>query len=670
MAHHLAGNANERISALQRALQHEPASGLAACELADQYSLQGELDEARQRLLDAAAHAPHDGRVQRELARVLLELGDEDEARERLTRALRATPGDDAVIELLKNWAARFSDPEWALELTSELRPDAAVQFAQQLADRDSDAVDLRIKLADLHERSGQTDCALEVISATIKEHPTNPQLHDHLAQLLARSGRFDQALAACRPQIFGQSQPALLRFREADIRGHLGWRDQAVAEMTRLVRQEPDLVEAWRRLAEWTSEQPEEAIYLRAAEAWTRLSPDESVGWNHLGYASEVRQDYDGARASYVRAMQLAAGNVFAGLSLFNLLLVHAHPAEAEEVLEEFSPYLRYVDIVACQTRLAVARRDGRSARTQLGELCRLHTADGHLLSEVANAFLAVDWRQDMFDVVEDQVARQRATPTAGQLLIYILLNEGRWRECRKTLKQWTHCAEIWPAAARVYVERCRVQGNKIQLRRLLSAARDRLRGDVSCWAEIGAAYSDWGSHRAVVAWLGDWESRQDVQSAMLFPLSVALTCLGRDREAARVSLAALNLPPDEFSVFHSVKAAFEAAISGNVKLSLELMNRVDLGYLGSTPLYGDIAKLTLVLLDASQEAAQGSGKAALRDLRELTRQRPAILVVRLLQRYYFRAACRLAKMSNRPFRRAWYGLRVWLTKPRIRTF
>ena len=148
----------------------------------------GRLDEAEAAYGEAAGRARDDARILIGWSVAALKRGEYAAARERLGRARDAL--GDRPLPALWYWAA-------TLAAGGEGDGDAAMETARAgVAAHPADAV-LRNNLAVLLETSGDIAGAEALLRAALAEDASLPQISKNLADLLYRSGRYDEAMEA-----------------------------------------------------------------------------------------------------------------------------------------------------------------------------------------------------------------------------------------------------------------------------------------------------------------------------------------------------------------------------------------------------------------------------------------------------------------------------------------
>ena len=148
----------------------------------------GELDEAEIAYGEAAGRAREDARIMLGWGIVALKRGDAAVAQGRLARA-RELHGE-RVSPAVWYWAA-------SLAAAGADHADAAIALLREAAEIYPVNAVLANNLAVLLELGGDVGSAETVLRAALNEDPTLPQLSKNLADVLYRSGHYDEALEA-----------------------------------------------------------------------------------------------------------------------------------------------------------------------------------------------------------------------------------------------------------------------------------------------------------------------------------------------------------------------------------------------------------------------------------------------------------------------------------------
>ncbi len=280
------------------------------------------------------------------------------EAEELYRTLLAASPDDADALHLLGLLRAQRGDAAGGREL---IRRAIAIRPAADL---------FHINLASLCGAGGDTEEAITHFRQAIELNPqTPPMVHAELAQALAASGKFDEAVHALQWAIkrqanpnwlvmlsellsrLGRQQEALDQLKEAlrirpdfaDAHGALGLameREGRLEEAEACYRQalaiEPDLVAALNNLGHVLNLQrrwDEAAVVLRSA---IERRPDLAPAYHHLGDSLRGQNKLNEAAVCYRQAVELNPTLGESWASLGDLLLAFRQLAPAAEALRQ----------------------------------------------------------------------------------------------------------------------------------------------------------------------------------------------------------------------------------------------------------------------------------------------------------------------------------------------
>src|SRR5690606_30824332 len=107
---------------------------------------------------------------------------------------------------------------------------------------------------------------------------------HEQRVMLLVETGRFEQALAACQPAVFGDNPPLELRGRAAWVLARKGDVQDAVEAMRSLLREQPDYLWGLTCLLEWQVALGLADEALATADALLRREPTHVTAYGFRG--------------------------------------------------------------------------------------------------------------------------------------------------------------------------------------------------------------------------------------------------------------------------------------------------------------------------------------------------------------------------------------------------
>jgi len=119
----------------------------------------------------------------------------------------------------------------------------------------------------------------LEALDRAIALSPRVFDFHDMRAVLLSDAGRFDEAVEACAPAVYGDALPRELEGRAAWIYARRGDLVSAIERMREVVKRSPDYYWGWSMMADWLAhQQAVSGSRSRRRACWPGLAPSSST--------------------------------------------------------------------------------------------------------------------------------------------------------------------------------------------------------------------------------------------------------------------------------------------------------------------------------------------------------------------------------------------------------
>ncbi|RMH41742.1 MAG: hypothetical protein D6689_10215 [Deltaproteobacteria bacterium] len=547
-AHAAVGDAAARIAALERAVALNPHWPTGLQDLSDAYVDAGDLARARGVLERAVQIDPMTASLHGYLADVLMRLGDRAGAIARIQRALQIEPSYGWAWNRLAAWTDSPRD---------------AIAFAERLCAEQGERGRVWLALADLL-RDASPDERLALIDTAIERDPTLLDAYDARSELLAQQHRWDEALAACRPPLWGDRPPAPLRGRAAWILYQRGRRRAAYDAMLAVVAATAGYAWGVDRLCDWAAALPDdEAVdLLRRTVDAAPWSEDARI---RLGQALAAAGDLDAAAAELERALAAAPDSPAARQLAFDVAVARDRLDEAGALL----PPDDRADAFDRARRVELAVRRGR--RDEAVDAYRALCADaGDAPWPVRHATALL--RDAGLDRAAEQalVAALADPPPAGDDVVAVVYGELlAERSCVRAVRALARLVAPAPragAALAAYLERLADSGRRIAVWLSGWLCRARAAAHTVPWSALGYALLRVGPRRAAAAWLADWRDRVDAAPFMLQNVATALRRLGRFAEARAATERALALPADRSLAFHQLSLAGDLALDGDV--------------------------------------------------------------------------------------------------------
>lgn len=639
------------VAALEQALAINPGWSFAVRKLSEVYERNGELAQARGVLEQAASRAPRDPYNHGCLASIEWQMGDRTVAIERLERALRLHSTYDWAWWSYLKWSDELGEPErpidFARALTAERPAEAPLwhTLGRILADRgqSADAVDAQWKAIALDGR--------------------HRDAHDELARVLALQGKFDEALAACRPPAWGEQPPFELRGRAAWVMAEQGKLPVAIEAMRSLVQESPDYFFGWARLAEWHDRAGDKEEYLQASENLVRLNGGEPVSWGYLGDARRRNGDREGATRAFERSLEIAPNYEYGGVSLIEMHLEVKEMAAAASLLDQLEKVAPTPPVITCAVRLACAKGDRTEAESRFGMLCGMRLNSMHLLAEAAGAMAGKGWarraERAALKIVADGAADELVLPWYA----IFAAERGWWGRCATNLSRLPSDVPGWRQATWRFMQFMAEAGQQRRFIRFWKRHRAALEADNYCWGTVSYGLWRLGRYRAAVRWLGDWRTRSNLEPWMLSNLNDSLRELLRFDEAHDVTRHALTtLAPDHTTEQHLLWSAVDELLSNDLSALEATLGKIDRTKLADLPLalYGLLEAALRARNALSSNKLNGAGAmGVLRRAKStgfvLHTKNPAYSLV------YHRAAMAIARKTNNRFALARHRFACW---------
>jgi len=555
----LHANYEQEVEALQGALEISPGWHFALRQLAFAHERKGHYDRALQVLEQAIREAPFDSANRASIADTLWHLGRHQEALDQLLQALKLEPRSEWSWTTLREWSQYLGKPELVIEQAENFSlrhpndPFAYRQLANALA-------------AD-ERREAERIAALR---RAFELDPHNEDLADTLASALAITDEFDAARFLCSPaQWPGGKVPFNLQGRAAWVEAVAGDLPKAVQMLERLVEQDPQYTWGWYMLHQWQQHQGNANEALKAARQVVRINPQLASAREVLADSLLATGDGDTAIEELKRAIQLDPGYASPGLRLLAHFLEQKKFVSAEEIYQQVITHSKSAQVLSQGVALATASRNHAEAAERFRQLLAIpvNTFDDRAPLYAAIASLVDGGLQREMDAIVreillddtvmwgEQVARTWSSAAVHGK------RHGTIRKMLRSLPKGT------PVHTMVLVGRLDALAATRDLRFGIGVWRHRkaLRALTETWSEIGANFIEMGRPRDALRWLRDWKSRPDIRAYMLQNLAIALRQLGRDRQSAEISRAALTLPRDSSLPWHTVCMFLENAADGN---------------------------------------------------------------------------------------------------------
>jgi len=644
------------VAALQKALEINPAWDVSVRHLADAYEREGRLDLAREVVERALRHNPTVASLHGYLADYLWKAGEKEKALAAVTQAARLDSAYRWAWSRLRDWGKELKQPK-------EVEAAARSRLQERSADWNAWWTLAEMPFLPLQAR-------LEAIDNVIRLRPRYDTAHDLKATLLAEEKRWEEALAACRPSVWGDDPPLILKGRAAWVKAQRDGTAAAVDEMTAIVRANPTYHWGWRQLAEWCSGLNRNAEYLEAAEQIETLAPDDPVGPAWKGEALGRLNRPEKAIESLRKAYAMSPGYAWAGIELFDLLVKWRRTDEAEEVLGKLEANSPGPFVWARRAQQAALKKDRPTVIDALRRIGTDSETNTWPLKTAAEAMVRAGCRKELDETLRALMADPQGNVQVGAVWVEQFYNYRSPRQVFAVLDMLLgqkDRGEIAEAAVKKLLDIAaddkrpgRILHSKgwVTIHRFIGPRAAVLRARPIIYGHIGYALRMVRDYRGVITWLSDSTQRPGIRPWMLLSLVGAYLVRGKWDEARDTANAALLLEQDHTAPSHHVFLALCEAVDGRLDEACAHLARVTFKEL--IPWEKFIYALCEPLLCLGNEGGRDAWHKAVLSIREAERIRPKDR--KEYQREpYRRTICRMARVRGGPAAWLWMASRIF---------
>ncbi|MEQ8617297.1 MAG: tetratricopeptide repeat protein [Lacipirellulaceae bacterium] len=604
------GNLRKEIEALGKALAINSRNGETLRNLAEAYRRAGKIDKEEQFLRRACESEPRDVTHRGALADCYWREGKRDVALDTIRKAIEQEPGYEWGWERLEDWSYVINEPDQLVEMTQtnvDARPESLIAWLQR---------------AEILERFPEkSQERWNSIEQALKIDPRSTSAYEHQARFLATHGRFDEALAACEPEVFSDRQPLQLQSRAAIIEYQRGDRDAAIKRMRQVVKTDPHYAFAWSQLATWNQEIGDLDEALKCAKQLTQIAPYAPASWGYVAECLINSEKLDEAKKHLKRAVDLDSSYLYGGHTLIRLHVDEGRFDEALKMLGVISPHLTEYETAATESRLhALANRE-REAINALRSACQASAETNDHLMAAVDQLLMQGWAVQVKEVLRDTINQQLASPQAVSTLVEVLAREAKLSEIEALCESLDDTSVHWLEAVAAYLEVLGDAQTVDRINAFVAPKQQKIREHTNSWALVGSALQQSGQWQAAVDWMADWNARNDAQTHQLGPLALSLLSLGQAQEAIEVVNRTLSLPLANATDTLRVLGASAEVLLGNQESTARRLASVTPQYL--SPFYASLYAMLRAASHGAVEVSRGSKwKDAWKDWQETEKQ------------------------------------------------
>jgi tetratricopeptide (TPR) repeat protein len=433
----------------------------------------------------------------------------------------------------------------------------------------------------EIARRAEQLDERLATLDKAAELEPRGTEAYDQRVRALAGAERWDEALAACRPAVFGDHRPPDLRADEAWVEAQRGNLPAAIQQMQLVVADEPQYFAGWNMLAEWYAKLQDHAHYLEAAEAMVRISPHYEVSHGYLGEARQQSGDAAGAMEAYRRAFALNPQYEFAGNGLFDLLVAAGDLEQAAATLRTLQTHGDTPFVLAREAQLATKQNDMSQAGELLDQFCADTTGPGWLVQVTVQAIVEAQAPGTAEAVLERRLTEPTANPEVGRQWVLLQVQRGHWRFVQRLQPLFRDNRPVGEQAVYAYIEALYLGNHARDLRSFVRRNESWLRNSDFVWGGVGYALAGVRDYAAATNWVHDWRSRQDAKPDAGQCRRDCEPPRGCQKRLPMSVESRLDMPADHGTWIHYLWLATDAAGDGDANTAQKCMQHIDINSL-----------------------------------------------------------------------------------------
>ncbi|MFT5905744.1 MAG: tetratricopeptide (TPR) repeat protein [Cryomorphaceae bacterium] len=580
---------DKQIEYLEKALSMSPSWDWCARKLAEAYELRGDYAAAEKALKEAIGWAPLELANHGCYAAFLKKKGKTSEAFD----VLKAALVNDAAYE----WGWR----EVAF-LAKELERVPDVYALIELHDEARSSLESwwEIKF-DIYDTLDD-ELALEHCETGINTFPKAIEVHNSKAYLLSKRGQVEQAIAATKPEIYGDKVPLTLRGRRADIFYIHRREEEAIELMNELVEEQPNYLFGISKLAAWYSEKEDNMNLLRICKQWLRHEPRSHIARGYQGEVYEKQNKLKDAAKNYQEAFQMNPEYRYAGYRGFELALQTNLLDGIPQTIALVNHFGSKTEALEMQIRYLSFQGKTEEAFQEFLTLIQL--PDTHLeeIGKTVDLFPETG-RKAVLEIVESGKAVNHL------LLVVWFWGRTNYMKTAAKIEKLPYEPKFKLALWTQYLEWLEDGADQDVIYKIYRKYKVITDIDTSLWGALGRLLIIHGSYKPAYELLKDYQSRDDVEGWMMANTALAIASFKGINEAEpAIRHGVENCVPDNgYNYLASLLAPIEAA-QGNDEASKVLIDAK----------YGDLNKNNHAYRNLAELILMASPQADKRELKK----------------------------------------------------
>lgn len=568
-AHRAAGDVDAQLTALEQARAINPHWSDVVMELTNLYMEREQLEEAENVLRQVLAADPREPGILASLANCLYTRDKKEEALQYVSKACSISPSYIWAWRKLAEWSQELDQGKLALETANSLiekRPHDARGYVR--------LAELRNEVEDLHE-------GLRAIEVALRLDPRDIDAHELKAHYLGLLHQWDEALEACTPTVFGLELPVVLQMRRAYILFRKGLSDQAIDEMRKALKLDPDHYGAWSQLADWGEAVGRREVYKEAAENLVRIEPHLPIPRGYLADAYlEDPSTREEGKAQLLKAFELSSEYTYATARLIDIYLEDKNPEEAQKILDIGGKHLAAGYQESYQLKILAVKESKNDAGVfdsvvHLLEWCQKGPKE-NLPTFSALDSMPTQQSDVAIEALLNAIPSEADPDFMATALGRLLAREYDSAKLREVFKKMPK-GNAWNACMKATLRSIPAHKRTVGiLTNFTITFRKQILASTATWGALAQTYSDYSMSDEVIQATKDWKKRADATPTHLIAVLAARFERFRWKEGKAIVDHALKTPEDSNSHILHVWAGLIALAEGDGRKGLQHAQQV----------------------------------------------------------------------------------------------
>lgn len=589
--HHGEGRYVEECVALQKALDLTPAWDAVARRLADAMERLQQYREAEQVLLGVIDVEPLASQNYLALAALWERSMRSKEALALMQKCVRQIPMARSAWERYATLAQKCSAEQQVLD---ELR-----EYSAKYEHR----AQWWLVAAETCSQLEEGDLAIEYCRRGLALQPKLEDLRDLLVCHLTYKQQFEEAKAVCLERIGHEPLGREREGRYCWVLLNSGKAVEAIERMEQLLLKEPDYSWLMSLLASCRSQRSQWTELKDLAQKWVRMDPRNELAYGYLGNAWLKLSDKTRAMRAFQQAVSIEPAYHFACRQLFDLQLEAKQFDDARQTLVHLQHYLPGAATVCDEMDVLIAEKQFAQAMNLIPQLLEQDDVIPGQLQWFQERMRS-SGQQAMFEKWLQSYMAEAKPMHLVPVIVWIdfMVRRNQQAKCAKQLERLP-LADEDRVAAWVGLIEATDQADQISLLEgWVNRHRSFFMEHAKLWNAVGYSYTNMLQYARALAWLKEWDTREDANDVTYNNVSLALDAISgvQSGDAPRRKLWQRH-PNSRLLPAMLPKLALCALVDGRCDEANEHMSNVERTQLPETALM--VACLVDSMLDCERD-------------------------------------------------------------------